>query len=286
MKGSHFTHILEINLAMIFISTSGALGRYVDLPVPVTIGFRALLAFFLLWIFCSWKRIPLQVKKVDIVRIIFSGVLMATHWVTYFYALKWSNVAIGMLTLFTYPIITALLEPLVLRTKFQTVHVLLSAFVMVGIYFLSPKFDLSSNYTLAILIGLFSALAYSLRNLLLKGKVSQYNGTTLMVYQTGITAFVLLPFLAYANFGQVVDQWQGLLALALVTTAIGHTLFLNTFRFFSMTTVSILSSIQPLYGILIGAILLSEIPDAKTILGGAFILGSVVIESVRSKTRA
>lgn len=157
---------------------------------------------------------------------------------------------------------------------------------MVGIYFLSPRFDLSSNYTLAILIGLFSALAYSLRNLLLKGKVSQYNGTTLMVYQTGITAFVLLPFLAYANFGQVVDQWQGLLALALVTTAIGHTLFLNTFRFFSMTTVSILSSIQPLYGILIGAILLSEIPDAKTILGGAFILGSVVIESVRSKTRA
>lgn len=286
MKGGHISHILEINLAMIFISTSGVLGRYVDLPVPVTIGFRALLAFFVLWLFCRYKRIPLHVKRADATRIGVAALLMAVHWITYFYALQWSNVAIGMLTLFTYPIFTALLEPLVLKTKFQPMHLLLCALVLVGIYFLSPTFDLSSGYTMAVIIGLFSALAYALRNLLLKGKVAHYNGSTLMVYQTGITAFLLLPFIGMADFGEVMYQWKGLLALALVTTALGHTLFLMTFRFFSMTTVSILSSVQPVYGILMGVVFLSELPDAETILGGIFILGSVVIESVRSKSQA
>ena len=52
---------------------------------------------------------------------------MGTHWVTYFYALQWSNVAIGMLSLFTYPVITALLEPLFFNTRFQLRHLILGA---------------------------------------------------------------------------------------------------------------------------------------------------------------
>jgi drug/metabolite transporter (DMT)-like permease len=71
----------------------------------------------------------------------------------------------------------------------------------------------------------------------------------------------------------------------MITTAIGHTLFLMTFKHFSITTVSILSSIQPVYGILIGAIFLKEIPELTTIFGGFLILGSVVIESFRSSKK-
>ena len=63
---------------------------------------------------------------------------MTTHWVTYFYALQWSNVAIGMLSLFTYPVITALLEPLILKTKFQKHHLILGFIVLIGVYFLAP----------------------------------------------------------------------------------------------------------------------------------------------------
>ena len=73
------------------------------------------------------------------------------------------------------------------------------------------------------------------------------------------------------------------MALAVLTTAIGHTMFLMTFKHFNITTVSILSSVQPIYGIIIGAIFLSEIPKGTTILGGILILSSVVIESIRSK---
>ena len=278
----HLSHLLEINLAMLFISTSGALGRYVDLPVPVTIASRGVLAFALLFIYCRWKGISLRVSSSDRFMVILSGVLMCLHWLTYFYALQMSNVAIGMLSLFTYPVITALLEPLILKTKFQRIHVLLGLLVLCGIYFLTPDFDFGNSATIAIGMGVLSALFYALRNIILKTKAVNYHGSMLMVYQTGIIGLLLLPAFFFVDAQTLLSQWEGIIALAVLTTAIGHTLFLMTFKHFSITSVSIISSIQPVYGILIGAIFLSEIPAVTTILGGIFILGSVVIESVRT----
>ncbi|WP_321827579.1 DMT family transporter [Maribacter dokdonensis] len=286
MKNNHFQHLLEINLAMLFISTSGALGRYVQLPVPVAIGARAILAFITLFLYCKWKGFGLKIDKKDTGVILLSGLLMGTHWIAYFYALKLSNVAIGMLSIFTYPVITALLEPVLLKTKFQLVHILLAVLVLTGMYFLSPTLNFDDSYTIAIGFGVFSALAYALRNILLKKKVSKYNGSMLMTYQTAIVGVLLLPFLFTVTSESIVAQWHVLVALAILTTAIGHTLFLMTFKHFNITTVSILSSIQPVYGIIIGAIFLSEIPRGTTIIGGILILSSVVIESIRSKKAA
>lgn len=283
MKSNHLQHLLEINLAMLFVATSGALGRYVQLPVPVAIGSRAILAFVALFIYCKWKGFSLNVDKKDIPVILLSGVLMGVHWVTYFYALKLSNVAIGMLSIFTYPVITAFLEPILLKTKFQLVHLLLAILVLTGMYLLSPTLDFENSYTIAIGFGVFSAFAYALRNILLKKKVAKYNGSMLMTYQTAIVGVILFPFLFTVSADTILGQWEVLVALAVLTTAIGHTMFLMTFKHFNITTVSILSSVQPVYGIIIGAIFLSEIPKGTTILGGILILSSVVIESIRSK---
>ncbi|WP_300021080.1 DMT family transporter [uncultured Maribacter sp.] len=284
-KSNHVKHLLEINLAMLFVATSGALGRYVQLPVPVAIGARAVIAFFALVLYCKWKGFNLKIDKKDALVIFLSGLLMGAHWVTYFYSLKLSNVAIGMLSVFTYPVITSFLEPILLKTKFQLMHLLLAFLVLTGMYFLSPTLDFENSYTIAMAFGVFSALAYALRNIILKQKVSKYNGTVLMTYQTATVGIILFPFLLTVSTDAIVNQWEVLVALAVLTTAIGHTMFLMTFKHFNITTVSILSSVQPVYGILIAAVFLSEIPKGTTILGGILILSSVVIESIRSKKK-
>jgi drug/metabolite transporter (DMT)-like permease len=267
---------------MLLISTSGALGRYIDMPVPVIICFRSILAGILLFIFCRWKGISFKTGSKDRPTIILSGVLMGLHWITYFYALKLSNVAVGMLSIFTYPVITALLEPIVLKTKFQKSHLLLALLVLLGIYFLVPDLDFSNSYTKAVILGIISALCYSLRNLIMKTKVGSYNGSVLMGYQLVVISICLLPFLFIMDSSGIKDQWLPTLTLALLTTSIGHTLFLASFKRFSITTASIISSVQPIYGIIIGIIFLGEIPVLSTIIGGVLILTSVVIESIRT----
>lgn len=267
---------------MLFISTSGALGRYIQLSVTATIGTRAILAFGLLFLYCRLKRISSKIEKKDLPMVILSGILMGLHWITYFYALRMSNVAIGMLSMFTFPVWTAFLEPVLLKTKFQKIHLLLAALVLCGIYFLIPDFNLENSYTIAIAMGVFSALVYALRNLLMKPKVANYNGSVLMTFQTAIVGALLLPALFFTDFEEIIAQWEALVVLALLTTAIGHTLFLLSLKHFSVTTASILSSVQPVYGILIGMIFLSEFPLWSTVLGGFLILTAVVVESIRT----
>ena len=267
---------------MLFISTSGALGRYIQLAVPITIGTRAVLAFALLFLYCFFRKISFKIEKKDLPMVALSGFLMGLHWITYFYALQMSNVAIGMLSMFTYPVWTAFLEPLLLKTKFKKVHLLLAVLVLCGVYFLIPDFNLENSYTLAIGVGILSAIVYALRNLLMKSKVAKYNGSVLMTYQTGIVGILLLPALGLTEFPQILSQWEALVTLALLTTAIGHTLFLMSFKHFSITTASILSSVQPVYGIIIGMIFLSEFPTWSTVFGGILILTAVLVESVRT----
>jgi drug/metabolite transporter (DMT)-like permease len=204
---------------------------------------------------------------------------MTTHWVTYFYALQWSNVAIGMLSLFTYPVMTALLEPLILKTKFQKHHLILGIMVLIGVSFLAPDLTFENKMTQGLFMGLISALAYSLRNIMLKTQVQNFNGSVLMFYQMVVMLILLFPLLFFYEEKITTDQIPFILFLGLVTTAIGHTLFLNSFRHFSVSTASILSGMQPIYGILIAVIFLAEIPAWRNWIGGFLIISTVILES-------
>lgn len=207
---------------------------------------------------------------------------MAVHWVTYFYSLQLSNVAIALLSLFTYPVITAFLEPLLLKSKFQKNHLLLGILILGGVYFLTPEMDLDNNYFIAVILGLISALFYALRNILMKNEIEKYHGSVLMFYQIAVVCILLIPSLFFSDFEEVKQQWFPLVILAVLTTCIGHTLFLKSLKSFSVTTVSIMSSIQPVYGILLGILFLSEIPDLGTLVGGILIVGAVLMEGLSS----
>ena len=124
----------------------------------------------------------------------FGGLLLGAHWITYFYALKLSNVAIGLLSLFTFPAITAILEPIILKTKLLKSHIALGLLILVGIYFLVPEFNIENTYFKAVGFGVLSAFCFSIRNIIMKSKVEHYNGSILMVNQLLIVSIFLCPF--------------------------------------------------------------------------------------------
>ncbi|WP_248722053.1 DMT family transporter [Seonamhaeicola sp. ML3] len=284
MKNQHNNHLLLLGLATILISTSGTLGKFIDLPTPVTIWFRSALAAIFLFVFCRIRKLSIKIhSKKDIPTLLISSLLLGGHWVTYFYALKLSNVAIGMLSMFTFPVITALLEPFFTKSKFNPTHIILALVVLLGIYILAPEFNFESDHLKGILFGVFSAFCYAIRNLILKRHVDNYNGTVIMMMQSLIVSIILIPVLFKMDISNLQTQIPYLLILGLVTTAIGHSLFITSLKYFSVSTASIIGSAQPICGIIIAFIFLNEIPTINTFIGGALILGTVIIESIRSK---
>lgn len=283
---SHIKHVLWLTIAVIFISTSGALGKFIEMPTPVVIWWRSALAALFLLVFCLYKGINLKIHTgKDRLTFFLGAFFLGAHWIMYFYALKLSNVAIGMLSLFTFPVIIALLEPLFSKIKFDPIHIVLGLMVLLGIYILAPEFDLESSQLQGILFGLLSALCFALRILIVKQLVTKYNGTMLMFYQVAILAIILAPALYILGTSNIKTQFPYVILLALLTTAIGHTMFINSLKYFKASTASIIGSTQPVFGIIIAFFFLNEIPTIHTFVGGALILATVVIESIRSKAK-
>ena len=204
---------------------------------------------------------------------------MGGHWVTYFISIQLSNVAIAMITLFTFPVITTLIEPLFFKTKISGVNLFTSLLVMFGIYWMVPAFDLGNTTTIGIMWGLLSAVLYSIRNLMNKRYVNVYPGTSIMFYQMIVAAVLLLPTVLIYPLGGSLDNLYYILTLGLITTAIGHTLFVRSLKHFSTSTASIINGMQPVYGILLAALFIGEQPSFKTMIGGVCILITVGIQS-------
>lgn len=100
-----------------------------------------------------------------------------------------------------------------------------------------------------------------------------------MAIQVTVLSLCFAPFLLQHDVGASLAQWPSLLFLAVFTTVMGHSLFLYSLSHFSVSTASIISSLQPLYGIVIAYFFLKEVPHWGIYVGGCCIVLAVVWES-------
>lgn len=274
---------LKLNLAVLCISSSGVLVRSIDLPVETIIAIRSIIGGLFLWIILRTKSGKPKNRMKFSKGVTATGVFLCLHWLFYFLSLKASNVATAMISLYTFPIMTVFLEPFFKSSKINTRHVLLGLLVLVGVLFLVPDRESLQTSMWGVIFGLLSALFYALRNLLLSNEVKHQDSLSLMVQQLLITALIMSPTLFYLeNPARIQDFILELLIISVVTTALGHTLFVQTLEKLRVSTASIISSIQPIYGILLAVLILNENPPLQTLIGGVLILATVVIESYSS----
>src|SRR5207237_10886013 len=69
--------------------------------------------------------------------------------------------------------------------------------------------------------------------------------------------------------------------LGVFCTALAHTLFIASMLRISAHTASVVSTLEPVYGIGWAALLLREWPDFRTAAGGALIIGAALLASWR-----
>lgn len=263
------------------MSTSGVLGRYIQLDSTMTTWWRCAIAAIALWLICKLAKIDLRIKsKADRKKLVLAGILLSIHFPTYFYSLDYSNVAIALLTLYTFPAFTAIIEPIFTKSPFKLTDLILACISLIGVMIMVPSFSLKNEFSLAIILGLISSITYVFRNLILLEPAKQYSGSALMFYQLVVLSLVLTPFWFFIDGNPSNSDWPAIGALALVTTVLGHTLFVMSLKKLNATTASLLSCLAPVLAILWAYLFLNEVPTNKTLLGGAIILATVVSKTI------
>lgn len=250
--------------------------------------FRSALAAMTLMVIVKVQGDSLQLNSAKDYKVaLVLGISIGLHWATYFYAMQLAGVAVGMLAFFCYPVVTVFLEPLFNKTKPHLRDVLCGAAVFIGVFLLVPELSMQNDTTLGVVIGISSGFLFALRNVLHKQYFSHYKGTQAMFYQTAVVSIMLVGLVDFNPLdmtGFIVDDGLGelglLLILSCVFTAAPHAFMAGCFKYLSAKTAGLIACLQPLYGVLFAALILSQWPGANVYFGGALIVAAAILETV------
>ena len=280
-KREHLRSLVYIHLSCFILGGTALFAKLIHLPAVDIIALRASVAALgLLAVILLFNPTALRLKSAGIAGwLLVMGVLMALHWVSYFHALQVSSVAIAVISLYSFPVITIFLEPLLIpEVKLSRRDVITALPVLPGIYLLVPDFSLSGAAGVGLLWGLFSAVCLSFRNVLYRRHLAgRLKGMPSGLYQIALIALLTLPFISGVLSGAPVrsglDEWTLIILLGLVFTALPHTLIIFALGHLRAGTVGLVACMQVLYAVVFAALLLNEVPDWNVVLGGLIIVG-------------
>lgn len=248
-------------------------------PATIISG-RTLVASLSVGLVLWLSKHPLTLKsKRDIGWILITGIMLALHWTLYFKAVQLSSVAVGMISIYTYPVFTSLLEPIMHRHAISIKDILAGTLVLVGILLMSPELSLENDIFMGALLGIASAVFFAIRNIMSRGLIkSGYKGQVLMFYQLVITAIFLFPSLLLNPPNPTpIELWYVVL-FGTLFTAVAHTFKIMSLFHFKAVTVGILSCLAPVIGAIAAWFLLGEAMSGRIMIGGAVIIGTVIVE--------
>lgn len=211
------------------------------------------------------------------------GLLMSAHWVTYFAAMQYSSISVGMIALFTFPVISVLLEPFFEGIRLVWQDIISAVVVFLGIFLIVPDTTLANDVTLGILVGVISAFLYALRNLIHRTHFSHYSGSHAMAYQTLIIFISLLFFISDDIQSAELSTYGWLLVLGTLLTALPHALIAASLKHLRVKTFSLVACMQPFYGVVFAIVILNESPRLETLIGGILVISAAFYETVNAQ---
>ncbi|TDF35701.1 DMT family transporter [Alteromonadaceae bacterium M269] len=273
----------SVHIAVALLGATALFSKIIPLSATDITFARSLIAmvFLVVLVKATGGKLRLNSWK-DYRMAVILGVLMAVHWVTYFAAMQYSSVSVGMIALFTFPIIVVLLEPIFEGIKLVWQDILSVVTVFVGIFMLIPEVSLENDVTLGVVVGVISAFLYAVRNLLHRKHFSHYSGATAMSYQTLIIMLCLIFFVSDEVQTASTETYVYLLILGTFCTAMPHSMVASSLRHLRAKTFALIACAQPLYGVGLAVLIIDEEPRWQTLLGGVLVISAAVYETVNT----
>lgn len=276
--------LLSLHLTVALLGATALFSKIIPLSaIDITFG-RSLVAFVVLALIVKFSGASLKLKcKRDYLIALGLGLIMAAHWVSYFAAMQYSSVSVGMIALFTFPVITVLLEPFFEKINLVWQDLASACVVLLGIFLIVPDVSLDNDVTLGISVGIFSALLYAIRNLCHRKYFSHYSGSHAMTYQTLVIFMCLLLFTSDELVQSESMTYLWLAVLGIFLTAIPHALIASSLKHLRVKTFSLVACMQPFYGVILAILVLDESPGWQTILGGLLVISAAIYETINAQ---
>lgn len=211
---------------------------------------------------------------------VLSGLMLAVHWVTFFYSVKLGGIAVATLGFASFPAFITLIEALLLREKVGRAEWLRLLLVSLGLVLITPSFDWADRGTEGLVWGVLSGAAFGVLAVLNRRKLSHVNAFKVAGIQNALVLMFLLPWVA-PSLGQVsISDWVLIGALGVVCTGLAHLLFVSSLRQLPARTAGLVVASEPLYAILFAWVLFDQVPSGRMLLGAAVMMAAIFSASL------
>lgn len=273
-------------IATFFFSTSAIFVRW-SIPFnafEITF-WRLAAATLLVAIMGLITRQQLLLERKQVPRFLFYGLVTALHFIFYIAALSYTTIAHALAIVYTSPIFVTLFsahllhEPLPRRSYFGIGLTIIGIAIMVGF---EPQYRVCSLHGQCMIFGdslaLLSALCFSVYSIAGRGERDRH---PLFRYTTnvyGMAALWLLPVIPFFAFqhSYPLGAVGAVVALGVISLGLGHTLYNASIRKIHATYANLIATQEVTGAVLLGILLLHEIPPLTTIIGGVVALVGIM----------
>lgn len=280
MKKEYLSSLLKLHFVVFIYGFTAILGKLISISAIDLVWYRMLIATVGLGTLFLFQKYSLKIALSEALKIIAVGVIVAAHWISFFGAVKLSNVSVTLGCLASATLFTSLLEPLLLRKKIVVLEVVIGLFIILGLYLI---FRFETNYTSGIIVAIISAFLAGLFTVLNKIMVQKHATRTLTFYQMLGGFLGITLFLAFTNgFSSEFFQLKSsdaiyLVLLGLVCTAFAFAIQVDVMKRLSAFVVALSINLEPVYGIIMAFLFFgsTEFMSAGFYVGTLIILVSV-----------
>ncbi|MBN8237096.1 EamA family transporter [Halobacillus kuroshimensis] len=267
-----FIGVVSISTSAIFVKLAGGA------PASMTAFYRLLLAAGLMAPYVLWKHSGefKHIHKKDWLLATISGIFLAFHFIFWFQSLKYTSVASSVLLVSLQPVFAFTGAYLFFRERF-TVGAILSLFITLIGSIIIGWGDLQLSGTalagdILALLGAVTVTGYFLLGQSLRQRLSLLTYTLIAYGMAAVTLGLYNLAVGTAFTGYSGEQWFIFLALAVIPTFFGHSLFNWTLRWLSAASISMAALLEPIGASLLAYWILKESITWVQWLGGSIVL--------------
>jgi len=271
-----FNNYIQLHFLVFIWGFTAILGALISVDAIPLVWYRMFFAVLFILIYFIIKKKSIKTTSKGLLKFLFTGIIIALHWIAFFSAIKVANVSIALVAMSTGALFTSLIEPLFFKRKLIFLELLLGIIVIVGLYVI---FNVESEYTLGIIYALIASFLSALFTVLNGLYIKKYEADVITFYQLlfGV-AFISLYVLVTSDFSIKDFALNNsdifyLLILSSICTAYAFVVSVKIMKYLTPYTVMLTVNLEPVYGIILALLFFGD----KEKMSPQFYIGALVI---------
>ncbi|MFV8344077.1 DMT family transporter [Flavobacterium sp. XS2P39] len=276
MQNDKLKSYLNLHLIVFIWGFTAILGALITITADALVWYRMFFASVFLSLFIVFKNKSFRIPIHSFFKLIFVGLLIALHWITFFKAIHVSNVSITLSVFSLGAFFASVLEPIFYGRKVLWYEVFFGLVIIAG---LALIMKVEVNYLEGMLYALASIILGVLFTLMNGKLIESHDPSVISFYEFMAGLFFITVYFLFQQkftlnfFILTLNNWVLILILASICTAYAFTASVKVMQKLTPYTVMLTTNLEPVYGIVLAYFILG----GKEKMSFEFYIGAVII---------